>query len=370
MKRFIDRLRWISLGCATVIILGVGGVVAYFVLSTPGRVAENIRASVYQLKSGEDLSSITIDGCIEAGEWERFKWYEASSGFAVYIANDNENLYVAIEEKQNVTDDGYRENAVLGFLPPGEQAKIEAGKFKAMEIQGQGRVFWKDWKQIIGLSVRNWRSQRTDRGYTISDEVVEKMAAMRNRNQEVQIYDEDDIVGGTEEEGPYLLIADNITDTPGGLIGKTTFDTHRAYEAQVPLSIIDPGTDQTLRVCGYTLYDFSPKNKYQYTPMGGLTKGSYTKKITSAFEVVSLDFIPEEPVVGETISVTAVVKNWYDTQTYTIRLSVDEMVRAEEKVFIAAGDIAEANFSLVIEEPGVHEVTVEDMSINFTVKEK
>lgn len=362
MKRFISCLRWLSLGCATVIILGVGGVIAYFVLSTPGRVAEDVRASIYQLKSGEDLSSITIDGYIEEGEWERFKWFEASSGFTVYITNDAENLYVAIDEKQNVTYDGYRENAVLGFLSLSDDKKIEVGKYKTVRIEGNGRVFWEEWNRIERLSAKYVSQIEKYQG---------ERDALCQKNGAVKIYREDEIIGCNEEDGVFAVIAENCTDLPENLTCSTGFSTHRAYEAKLPMSAIALGPDQTLRFCGYTFYE--PPDKWLNFPnvaMGRLVKGHWATHRNSAIEVLSLNVMPEEPVIGETISVTAMVKNWYDARAYNIRLTLDETVRAEEKLMIADEGIAEAHFSLVIEEPGVHEISVENMSINLTVKEK
>ncbi len=294
VRRWFNRFRWFCLGCLTVILLGVGGLVAYFVLSEPGRLAEDISASVYQLKTGEDVSSITIDGRIEKAEWERFRWFGTSSSFAVYITNDDEYLYVAIDDRRNTTNDGRSEKVRIAFLPPGETAQVEAGKFKSMEILGSGKVFWQDWKQFVGLSMKYWR------GSLYSDEIAERMSKLRNVNQATQLYDEDEIIGGREEEAPYVAIADNITTVPEGLVGKTSFNINRTYEAKVPLSIIDVGSDQSIRVGGYTFIE--PPNKWQNYPntrMGRLTSG-WSGQIR--FIPTEEEKIPSQEPVTETSS--------------------------------------------------------------------
>lgn len=65
VRRWFNRFRWFCLGCLIVILLGIGGLVAYFVLSEPGRLAEDIGASVYQLKTGEDVASIQMQPLLE-----------------------------------------------------------------------------------------------------------------------------------------------------------------------------------------------------------------------------------------------------------------------------------------------------------------
>jgi len=251
--------------------LGVGGLVAYFILSEPGRLAEDVGASVYQLKTGEDVSLITIDGRIETGEWERFRWFEASSGLAVYITNDDEYLYIAIDDRENTNDDGMIEHTRIAFLPPGETAQIEAGKFKSIYICGDGIVLWEDWGEVTGLAIKGWRTQRTNGGMKTSDELIERMDELTKANQSTMFYDDSNIIGGINEEEPYVAIADNISNIPEGLVGKTSFDTNRIYEAKVPLSIIDMGADQTIRVCGHTFIEPPGENRnYPNVRMGRL----------------------------------------------------------------------------------------------------
>ncbi|MFA5316659.1 MAG: hypothetical protein WC369_04475 [Dehalococcoidales bacterium] len=216
---------------------------------------EKLKASLestYQLRSGQDISSIIIDGYIDENEWDEFKWFESqASGLTVYLTNDDDYIYIAIDEKRNISDDGQQENASICFLPPGDSNKIEVGKFKSLKIIGTGRVFWQSWDRLI--KEEDYPGVGADDAYILNSH---------------------DEFTGTDDRGLYYIIAHNISQIPEGLLAKTHFNRSRTYEARVPLTIINVGPDMNLRVFGEVFGGPTPEEiYYPNSIMGRLAHG-------------------------------------------------------------------------------------------------
>ncbi|MDD5039098.1 MAG: CARDB domain-containing protein [Dehalococcoidales bacterium] len=89
------------------------------------------------------------------------------------------------------------------------------------------------------------------------------------------------------------------------------------------------------------------------------------------FEVISLNVTPPEVFLGETVSITAEVKNTDGMSgSYSAVLTVNGLEREIRIVPIAAGDTKVLTFTLVEEKiPGTYEITVGSMSSRFLVKD-
>lgn len=89
------------------------------------------------------------------------------------------------------------------------------------------------------------------------------------------------------------------------------------------------------------------------------------------FEVISLVSEPSEVVAGETVSVTAVVKNTGGSEgTYVVMLTLDGVTIETKEVAITPGSSKTVTFSMVKDAPGTYEIGVGELSSTFTVKER
>ena len=88
------------------------------------------------------------------------------------------------------------------------------------------------------------------------------------------------------------------------------------------------------------------------------------------FEVTSLDITPPEVMAGETVSITAEVKNTGDGEgSYTAVLTVDGATIETQEVTLAPGASKTVTFSLVKDSPGTYQVGISDLTSSLTVKE-
>jgi len=93
-------------------------------------------------------------------------------------------------------------------------------------------------------------------------------------------------------------------------------------------------------------------------------------KTPAEFDLVSLDIVPPEVATGETVSVTAEVKNIGGSEgTYTAILTVDGVQVETKEVTLAPGASETVTFSLVKNIPGTYQVGIGDLSSSLTVKE-
>jgi len=91
----------------------------------------------------------------------------------------------------------------------------------------------------------------------------------------------------------------------------------------------------------------------------------------SEIEVVSLDIVPPEVIAGETVSITAEVRNAGTSQgTYTAVLTVDGVEAETKEIAVAAGAAETITFSLVKDQAGSYEVGIGGLFSTLTVKEK
>ncbi|MBL7208997.1 MAG: hypothetical protein ISS52_02755 [Dehalococcoidia bacterium] len=89
------------------------------------------------------------------------------------------------------------------------------------------------------------------------------------------------------------------------------------------------------------------------------------------FEVVSLDVTPPEVRAGDSVSVTAEVKNIGGSEgVYTATLTIDGAQVETKDVSVAPGGTETASFSLVKDEAGTYQVAVGDLSSSLVVQEK
>jgi|GEM_PF-611678 len=94
-------------------------------------------------------------------------------------------------------------------------------------------------------------------------------------------------------------------------------------------------------------------------------------KAPAEFEVVSLDVAPSEVTTGETVSVTAEVKNTGGSEdVYTAILTVDGADVEAKEVTIAPGASETVTFSLVKDTPGTYQVGIGGQTSSLTVKQK
>jgi len=94
-------------------------------------------------------------------------------------------------------------------------------------------------------------------------------------------------------------------------------------------------------------------------------------KAPAEFEVVSLDVAPPEVTAGETVSVTAEVKNTGGSEgIYTAILTVDGAKMETKEVTVAPGSTEAVRFSLVKDKTGTYQVAVGGISSSLVVKPK
>ena len=87
--------------------------------------------------------------------------------------------------------------------------------------------------------------------------------------------------------------------------------------------------------------------------------------------VVSLDVMPPEVLAGETVSITAEVRNTRINQTtYTAILTIDGVEAETKEVMVASGATEKVTFSMVKDKPGSYQVGVGELFSTLTVKEK
>ena len=89
------------------------------------------------------------------------------------------------------------------------------------------------------------------------------------------------------------------------------------------------------------------------------------------FEVMFLDITPPEVAAGETVSITAKVKNISSNKgTYTATLTVGGIALETKDITIDAGATKTVTFSLMKNKPGTYKVAVGELSSSLTVKLK
>jgi len=89
------------------------------------------------------------------------------------------------------------------------------------------------------------------------------------------------------------------------------------------------------------------------------------------FEVISLDIKPSEAVAGETVRITAVVKNIGGSKgTYAAILTMDGVTEEVKEVAITAGSSKVVTFTLAKDTSGTYETAVGELSSSLTVKEE
>jgi hypothetical protein len=94
-------------------------------------------------------------------------------------------------------------------------------------------------------------------------------------------------------------------------------------------------------------------------------------KAPAEFEVVSLDIVPAEVTAGETVSVTAEVRNTGGSEgVYTAILTVDGVEMETKEVTITPDASKTVTFSLVKDTPGTYQVGIGGLTSSLTVKQK
>lgn len=102
-----------------------------------------------------------------------------------------------------------------------------------------------------------------------------------------------------------------------------------------------------------------------------LVLGACALPAPAEFEVESLNINPPEVKAGETVSITAVVKNIGGSEgTYAMILTVDGVSVETEEVALMPGSSKEVTFSLVKDTAGTYEIRIGELSSSLTVKEK
>lgn len=92
---------------------------------------------------------------------------------------------------------------------------------------------------------------------------------------------------------------------------------------------------------------------------------------TAEFEVVSLDIKPPEITAGETVSISAVVKNVGDIEgTYVAILTVDGVNAETKEVAITPGSSKLVDFSISRDTPGTYEIGIGGLCSTITIKKK
>jgi len=99
--------------------------------------------------------------------------------------------------------------------------------------------------------------------------------------------------------------------------------------------------------------------------------GACAKPLPAAFEVTSLDITPPEVVAGETVNITAEVKNTGGSEgIYTVVLTIDGATVETKEVTLAAEVSKTVTFSLVKDTPGTYQVGIGGLTSSLTVKQK
>jgi len=94
-------------------------------------------------------------------------------------------------------------------------------------------------------------------------------------------------------------------------------------------------------------------------------------KAPSNFVVESLDITPPETTAGTTVSIIAKVRNSGGSEgKYTAALTVNGIKVEMKDILVAPGATETVGFSLVKNEAGSYQVTIGELSENFTVKFK
>ena len=88
------------------------------------------------------------------------------------------------------------------------------------------------------------------------------------------------------------------------------------------------------------------------------------------FEVISLDITPQVALAGDTISVTAEVKNiGQGDGSYSAILNIDGLATEIQTITLLPGASQQVVFSLTKDKAGLYQVSVGKLSANFKVKE-
>jgi len=95
------------------------------------------------------------------------------------------------------------------------------------------------------------------------------------------------------------------------------------------------------------------------------------KPTPAQFEIVSLNVTPQEVVAGETVNVTAQVKNTGGSEgTYTAALSIDGVELKRKDFAIVPGATETVSFTLVKDKAGTYTVAVNELIAALIVKPK
>lgn len=88
------------------------------------------------------------------------------------------------------------------------------------------------------------------------------------------------------------------------------------------------------------------------------------------FGVTSLDIKPSEVITGETVTITAQVKNTGGSSgIYTVVLTLDGIEIGKKDITVAPGNMEAVTFSLVKNKAGTYEIAIGELSSSLTVNE-
>jgi hypothetical protein len=94
-------------------------------------------------------------------------------------------------------------------------------------------------------------------------------------------------------------------------------------------------------------------------------------KAPAEFEVTSLDVTPTEVTAGDTVSITADVKNIGGNEgVYAATLTIDGVEVETKNVTVAPGATETINFSLAKDKAGTYKIAVGERNLSLVVKEK
>jgi hypothetical protein len=115
----------------------------------------------------------------------------------------------------------------------------------------------------------------------------------------------------------------------------------------------------------------TPAPAPEKTPAPASARAPTPAPTSAEFEVISLDIKPTEVMAGETVGITAVVKNIGGSEgTYAVILTVDGVTAEVKEVAITPGSSKVVNFSLVEDTPGTYEIGIGEVTSSLTVKKE
>jgi|Deesub1362A_J573_1020465.scaffolds.fasta_scaffold04154_3 PGF-CTERM protein len=155
------------------------------------------------------------------------------------------------------------------------------------------------------------------------------------------------------------------------------------YDQELTATVADGAFEKTWKTSGRAAGEYTIKAVYKWSSWAGKSSSVNAsddvidqvtielKPAVADIQVMSVDVSPASVKVGETATVTAVVKNLGVAEgTKTITLSVNGVATMQEEVTLAPGESTTLTFEITKTQAGTYTIDVDGVSKTLTVKEE